>query len=263
MTPAGDVSSGGARTEVKVWADALQLFRAAADEFTRAAREAIAARGRFCVALAGGTTPRGAYALLAEDDARRPAQCLPWDKVHFFFGDERRVPPSNPDSNYRMAREALFARIAVPEANIHRIEAELEPKEAADQYQELLQTFFALGPGELPRFDLVLLGMGPDGHTASLFPGTQALDETSRLVVANWVERLRTFRITLTFPVLNHAAEVLFLVSGADKAEMLRNVLQGDSSGAVYPAQRVRPDAGRLLWYADGAAAARLADPVG
>lgn len=246
--------------EVKIWPDALQLFRAAADEFTRAAREAVAARGRFSVALAGGTTPRAAYALLAEDDARQPARCLSWDKVHFFFGDERHVPPSHPDSNYRMAQEALFSRVAVPEANIHRIEAELEAAQAADGYQELLRTHFALKPGEWPRFDLVLLGMGPDGHTASLFPGSPALAETTRLVAANWVEKFRAFRITLTFPVLNHAAEVLFLVSGADKAEMLRNLLRGDPAGATYPAQRVRPQAGRLLWYADQAAAARLAE---
>jgi 6-phosphogluconolactonase len=247
--------------EVKVWPDALQLFRAAADEITRAAREAVTAHDCFAVALAGGTTPRGSYALLAEDDARPPAQRLPWDKVHFFFGDERHVPPSHPDSNYRMAQEALFSRIPVPEGNIHRIEAELGAQEAADNYQELLRAFFGLRPGEFPRFDLILLGMGPDGHTASLFPGSQALDDTTRLVAANWVEKFRDFRITLTFPVLNRAAEVLFLVSGADKAEMLRNVLQGDLSGAAYPAQRVRPGVGRLLWYADQAAATRLSKP--
>ena len=242
--------------EVKVWPDALQLFRAAADEFTRVAREAIAARGRFSVALAGGNTPRGAYALLAEDD---PRARLPWDKAHFFFGDERHVPPSHPDSNYRMAQESLFSRIAVPERNIHRIEGELKAEEAADGYQQILRSFFTLKPGELPRFDLVLLGMGPDGHTASLFPGSAALAETSRLVAANWVEKFNAFRITLTFPVLNHAAEVLFLVSGTDKAGMLRNVLQGDPAASTYPAQRVRPQSGRLLWYADQAAAARLA----
>ncbi len=256
------MSAGGAipagRPEVRIWADAPALFRAAADEFTWVARQAIAARGRFCVALAGGTTPRSAYVLLAEDDARQPAQRLPWEKVHFFFGDERHVPPTHPDSNYRMAQESLFARVPVPEGNIHRIEAELTAQEAANRYQQLLRAFFALRPGESPRFDLVLLGMGPDGHTASLFPGSAALGETSRLVAANWVEKFGDFRITQTFPVLNHAAEVLFLVSGADKAEMLGKVLQGDASGAAFPAQRVRPQAGRLLWYADQAAGARL-----
>ena len=263
MIPAADTGGAGGRPEVNVWPGALPLFRAAADEFTRAAREAVAARGRFSVALAGGTTPRGAYALLAEDDARQPAQPLPWDKIHLFFGDERNVPPDHQDSNYKMVREALLSRIVIPEYNIHRIEGELEPQEAADAYQELLQEFFALRPGELPQFDLILLGMGSDGHTASLFPGSAALAETTRLVAANWVEKFRAFRITLTFPVLNHAAEVLFLVSGADKAEMLRNVLEGDPSGAAYPAQRVRPEAGRLLWYADQAAAARLSRPQG
>jgi len=249
--------SGG--SEVRTWPDALHLYRAAADEFTRAARQAVAERGRFCVALAGGTTPRGAYVLLAEDDARQPPQRLPWEKIHLFFGDERHVPPGDPESNYRMVREALLDHIAIPEPNIHRMEGELPPQEAADAYQQLLRESFALRPGELPRFDLILLGMGPDGHTASLFPGSQALAETSRLVAANWIEKFHDFRLTLTFPVLNHAAEVLFLVSGASKAEMLRHVLEGEPAGAAYPAQRVRPDAGRLLWYADQAAAALLA----
>lgn len=248
--------SGG--PEVRIWPDALHLYRGAADEFAQAARQAVAARGRFCVALAGGTTPRGAYARLAEDDVRQPARRLPWEKIHLFFGDERHVPPDHPESNYRMVREALLDHIAIPEPNIHRVESELPAQEAADAYQQLLRESFALRPGELPRFDLVLLGMGPDGHTASLFPGSQALAEASRLVAANWVEKFQDFRLTLTFPVLNHAAEVLFLVSGAGKAEMLRNVLEGDPAGAVYPAQRVRPEAGRLLWYADQAAAALL-----
>ncbi len=244
---------GGALPEVKVWPGAAQLHRAAAGEFTRAARAAIAARGRFAVALAGGNTPRGAYALLAEDP-----QGPPWDQVHFFFGDERHVPPEHPESNYRMVREALLSKIAVPESNVHRIPAERPAQEAADSYQKVLQEFFALRPGELPRFDLILLGMGADGHTASLFPGSAALAEQARLVAANWVEKFRAFRLTLTFPVLNHAAEVLFLVSGADKAEILREVLRREASGAACPAQRVRPENGRLLWYADQAAAVRL-----
>jgi 6-phosphogluconolactonase len=262
MSPTADRS--GAPPEVKVWPGARQLWRAAADEFARAARQAVAARGRFTVALAGGTTPRGAYSLLAEDDARQPAQRLPWDKVHLFFGDERHVPPDHSDSNYRMVREALLSRIVLPESNIHRMEGELPAQEAADSYQHLLQDFFALPAGEWPRFDLVLLGMGPDGHTASLFPGSQALAERKRLVAANWVEKFASFRLTLTFPVLNHAAEVLFLVTGADKAGMLKSVLEGDSSAVACPAQRVRPTAGRLLWYTDQAAAAQLSrSPAG
>src|SRR5262245_47883864 len=168
--------------------NATELARAAAAEFVSRAVMSVQASGRFSVALSGGTTPKIVYSLLASDPSLR-AQA-PWDRIHFFWGDERHVPPDHGDSNYRMAREAMLASVPVPNANIHRIKAEYaDPQSAADEYEADLQAFFELGPNDLPRFDLVLLGMGPDGHTASLFPGTEALQERERLVVANWVQK--------------------------------------------------------------------------
>ncbi len=243
--------------EVKIVPDAASLFRAAADEFATRARAAVKDHGRFTVALSGGSTPKSVYALLAQDYTAKRSDRLPWDSIDIFFGDERPVPPDHPDSNYRMAGEALLSKVAVPALNIHRIEGELEAHEAADRYERALRNFFELEPDGIPRFDLVLLGMGPDGHTASLFPESEALGERSRLVAANWVEKFKTFRITFTFPVLNHAAEVLFLVSGADKAPMLAEVMDR-TRGIRYPAQRVAPTNGRLLWFVDAAAAAQL-----
>jgi 6-phosphogluconolactonase len=233
---------------VKVLQDALALYRAAAEEFSRCARESIEDHRRFCVALSGGSTPHGVYSLLAE----RPAD-LPWNKIFVFFGDERHVPPDHPDNNYRMAQEALLSKIPIPAANVFRIRAELDANQAAQEYEDQLRSFFALRPGESPRFDLIMLGLGDDGHTASLFPGSAALSETSRLVVANWVEKFQQYRITLTYPMINHAAEVMFLVSGSGKAQILKDVLSGE--GEKYPAQRVWPENGVLLWMVDQDAA--------
>ena len=232
--------------ELSVVQDAESLSRAAAQEFCRAAGEAVAAHGRFTVALSGGNTPRAAYALLAAEHK----DSLPWDKIFIFFGDERHVPPDHPESNYRMARESLLSRVPIPQTNVFRIQAELAADIAARKYEDSLREFFRLQPGSWPRFDLVFLGLGNDGHTASLFPETEALNEGARLVVANWVERFKTFRITFTFPVLNHAAEVLFLVSGAAKAPVMKEIIS-HSANPVFPAQRVRPEQGRLLWLAD------------
>lgn len=243
--------------EVHVVPDAAALARAAADEFIRTARAAVDARGRFTVALAGGSTPKAIFALIAADELREP-RLIAWDKAHLFFGDERHVPPDHSDSNYRMANEALLAKVPIPPGNIHRVQAELEAVSAASHYEAELRHVFAVGSGDFPRFDLIMLGMGPDGHTASLFPGTTALEERRALVVSNWVEKLKSHRITLTYPVLNAAAEVLFVAGGADKAAMLRNVLRGDPTGQTYPAQGVQPQAGRLLWLVDEAAAAKL-----
>lgn len=231
--------------------DAPALFRAAAEEVSVAAQEAIAQQGRFTIALSGGHTPRGLYSLLATDKGRPP---IVWRQVHVFWGDERHVPPDHPDSNYRMARETLLDHVALPQANVHRIPAE-EPDadRAAARYEEELRRFFRLDGASLPRFDLVLLGLGAEGHTASLFPGTAALDETARLVVAAHVPALGTDRITLTLPVLNHAACVLFLVAGSEKAAAVHTVLE-QPGGTPLPAQRVRP-AGRLIWLLDAAAA--------
>ncbi len=244
--------------EVKIVPDNTALNRAAAQEFQRLAESAIAQRGRFSVALSGGNTPRGVYLLLAQEHKTT----LEWDKVHTFFGDERYVPPDHPDSNYRMTSESLLSKVSIPEKNIHRVRTELDPEAAAQDYEDQLRDFFHLTNNDWPRFDLIMLGLGDDGHTASLFPGTAALKEVSRRVVANWVEKLQSFRISFTFAVLNHAAEVLFLVSGAGKAQILADVLR--PSGAVrFPAQRIKPENGRLLWLADQDAARllRFANP--
>ena len=244
-------------SEVRVVADEADLARAAASEFVERATDAVAARARFTVALSGGSTPRALYALLATDPALKSQ--VPWDSIHFFWGDERHVPPEHPDSNYHMASEALLSQVPVRATNVHRVKSELEDAdEAALEYEQALRDCFRLGAGDIPRFDLVLLGMGPDGHTASLFPGTDALSEHQRLVVANWVEKFDGDRITLTLPVLNNAASVIFLVSGAEKAETLRAVLAGDSP-EPYPAQLVQPSNGELIWLVSSDAARLLA----
>lgn len=232
-----------------------ELFEAAAEEVIRCAKEAVAERGRFTIALSGGSTPKNLFALLATN-ARTS---LPWDKTFFFWGDERHVPPTDADSNYRMADEAMLSKIPVAASNVFRIPAE-EPEASAvaDTYERILREFFELKAGEFPRFDLILLGMGPDGHTASLFPGTAALQEKSRLVVANYVEKLKASRITLTLPVLNAARSVAFLVSGVDKATALHGVLESDAPGAQYPSKLVRPEDGQLTWFVDRAAASEL-----
>ena len=221
--------------------DAASLNRSAVDEFCNCARAAVAESGRFAVALAGGNTPRGVYELLAKE----PAGKLPWDKIHLFFGDERHVPPDHPDSNYRMVRETLVGKVPIPEANVHRVRAEMDAPTPASQYESTLREFFHLQPGEWPRFDLILLGMGDDGHTASLFPGSPALQEASRLVVAN-PTTLKGDRITLTLPVLNHAANVIFLVSGAGKAPIMQSAF-ASANGTRFPARQVQPANGRLL----------------
>jgi 6-phosphogluconolactonase len=232
-----------------------QLFQAAAEEVIGAAKEAVAHRGRFTIALSGGSTPQNLFKLIAAN----AAGTLPWDKVFVFWGDERHVPPDDPDSNYRMAKESLLSKLPIPAGNIFRIPAEGEDAKAvADAYAQTLKNFFALKADELPQFDLILLGMGPDGHTASLFPETAALQEKSRLVVANWVEKLKTSRITFTLPVLNAARAVMFLVSGADKAPVLREVLEGDAPGEKYPSKLVQPSNGKLLWLVDRAASSQL-----
>jgi len=243
--------------EVRILPDTATMSRAAADEFQRCARTAIEKQNRFTVALSGGSTPKAIFQLLAADEASG-LNALSWDKVQIFFGDERAVPPDHPDSNYRMAREALLSKVPIPPGNVHRVKSELEAAHAAAEYESELRSTFDLCAGETPRFDLIMLGMGPDGHTASLFPGTAALSERSALVAANWVEKLKNHRITFTFPLLNAAAEVMFVAGGADKTGMLRNVLLGDPSGQTYPSQDVRPAGGKLLWLVDEAAARLL-----
>ncbi|MEO7986911.1 MAG: 6-phosphogluconolactonase, partial [Gemmatimonadales bacterium] len=213
--------------------------------------EAIAASGRFTVALAGGSTPRAAYLLLATDAfARR----VDWARVQVLWGDERCVPPSDPRSNYRMAREALLDRVPIPPSNIHRIRGEDDPPESAAAYERLLRDILREGG----RVDLILLGMGNDGHTASLFPGQPALDEKERWVVAHYVADAAMWRITLTLLVINAAHEVNFVVSGASKAARLREVIKGPFAPRLLPAQLVAPAPGRLTWLVDAAAASHL-----
>jgi 6-phosphogluconolactonase len=243
--------------EVRILPDSAALSRAAADEFLRAARHAVDRSGRYTVALSGGSTPKAIFGLLAVDEAGGRIT-LAWDKVQAFFGDERHVPPDHLDSNYRMASEALLSKVPIPPANVHRVRAELDAARAAIEYESELRSVFGSRTGEIPRFDLIMLGMGPDGHTASLFPGSAALQERTSLVSANWVEKFNSHRITFTYPLLNAAAEIMFVAGGADKADMLRNVLRGDPSGGTYPAQDVRPASGRLLWLVDEAAASKL-----
>src|SRR5437899_2689734 len=239
--------------EIRILNSLADLSQAAAAEFATLTVEAVRSKGRFSVALCGGSTPRGLYTLLA-DQAQRS---LPWEKIFFFWGDERHVPPDHPDSNYRMAHETLLSKVPVRLENVFRIHAELRDADAvAVAYEQDLKTFFNLRPGEFPRFDLVLLGLGPDGHTASLFPGTTALNEKDRLFVANWVEKFKTHRFTLTLPVLNHSACTMFLVNGKEKSGILREVLENPS--ADLPAQKVRPAEGRLVWFVDRAAAGGL-----
>jgi 6-phosphogluconolactonase len=239
--------------EIRILHTPQDLFQAAASEFSALTAAAIGDHGKFTVALSGGSTPKSLYSVLAK-------AALPWEKIFFFWGDERHVPPDHPDSNYRMANEALLSRVPVPPENIFRIRAEENAEVAAQDYEQTIKSFFQLRPAEFPRFDLILLGLGPDGHTASLFLGTAALGETKRLVVANWVERLNTHRITFTYPVLNHAACVMFLVSGGDKADMVHTVLEDRK--ASLPSQKAQPPDGRLLWLVDRAAASALSTRV-
>jgi 6-phosphogluconolactonase len=241
----------------RIFADKEAVSGAAAEEFVRTAKEAIAARGRFRVALSGGSTPKRMFELLAEAPFRDQVD---WKSVEVFWGDERCVGPDDPESNYRMAREAVLSRVPIPPAQIHRIEAERPDRDgAARDYEATLAKAFGVdASGPPPAFDLILLGMGPDGHTASLFPETAALSETRRWVVVNFVPKFNADRITLTYPVLNAAREVLFLVAGADKAERLAEVLEGPPDYRRLPSQAVRLIGGWLLWFVDKAAAARL-----
>lgn len=239
---------------IEVLATAADLYHAAAEEFVGAARTAIGAQGRFTVALSGGSTPKALYSLLAANYAS-----FVWDRVFLFFGDERHVPPTDAESNYRMVNESLLARIKIPAENVFRVQAEnSDAAAAAADYERQLRNFFDLEAGEFPRFDLILLGVGPDGHTASLFPDSEGLKEQSRLVIANWVEKFKTFRISFTFPVLNNASEVMFMAAGADKADIVHQVLEARNV-PEFPSQQVQPSDGKLLWMLDEAAAAKLA----
>jgi 6-phosphogluconolactonase len=243
---------GAMEAEIVVLPHASAVAHEAVQRFVALAREAAASRGRFSVALSGGSTPGTMYRLLAEEPYQGQ---IPWAKVHLFWGDERCVPPDDPGSNYRLAEETLIARVPIPAGNIHRVRGELDPGEAARSYVRELRDFFC---GPQPRFDLVLLGLGEDGHTASLFPGSAVLDETTRLAVAveaHYQDR-PAYRVTLTLPVLNAARQILFLITGSAKAGIVQAALEGKPG--CLPAQRIRPSAGQLTWLLDAAAASQL-----
>ena len=242
--------------DLRIEADTDGVFRAAAAEFQKASADAVAARGVFRVALSGGSTPKGLYSLLAADHALRSA--IAWDQAEFFWSDERHVPPDHPESNYRMAQDSLLSRVPVRGDRVHRVRAEQpDAAVAAIAYEvDIRRTFDCYG--EVPRFDLILLGLGTDGHTASLFPGTPALDESSRLVTANHVAALGADRITMTYPLLNAARLILFVVAGSEKAAAVRAVLQPDPHAPALPARFVQPEDGGVVWVMDRGAAGRL-----
>jgi 6-phosphogluconolactonase len=241
------------KNEVLICADAAELARESARRFAELAEVFTADTGRFTVALSGGSTPKAMFQILAEKPF---ADSLPWRSIYFFWGDERCVPPDHPDSNYRMANEALLSKVPIPRENVFRIPAEDDDHQrAADHYSETLQKFFG---EEWPHFDLVFLGMGPDGHTASLFPGTTALGVHDRIAAANYVEKFQSWRITLTADSINRARNINFLVAGKDKAPALKEVIRGPRNPELYPSQLIEPYYGTLLWMIDEAAATLL-----
>lgn len=238
--------------KIVVFDDPEKLARSAAEKFVELARESIRDQGRFSIALAGGSTPARVYELLGSELKDQ----IDWARVHLFFGDERPVPPDHPDSNYRMAHEKLISRVPIPAENVHRIIGEAAPEESAKAYEEELRRHFSREAW--PLFDLVYLGLGDDGHTASLFPGTEGLREEHLWVIPNRVDKLNTHRITLTAPALNHSTHIIFLVTGGQKADCLREVLEGSFDPARLPAQLIRPEEGKLEWFVDRDAARLL-----
>lgn len=239
--------------QVRVLPSDEELFRASAEKFCEIGKQAIRERGRYTVALSGGSTPKGLHHELATTFAKE----LPWDTVFFFWGDERHVPPDFPESNFRMAKETLLSRLPIPAEHVFRMRGELpDANQAAALYEQWLREFFHPAAGQVPQIDFILLGIGPEGHTASLFPDTKALEEKQHLVVGNYVAVHSTWRITCTYPVLNHGANVMFLVNGASKADIVRTALKDPS--ANLPCQGVKPVSGNLMWYLDKAAGAKL-----
>jgi 6-phosphogluconolactonase len=237
-----------------------EVASAAARLFTDRVSAAAQARGIARVAISGGTTPKAMFALLA-DPSQPFVKHVPWDKLDLYWVDERCVPPDHADSNYRMTKEQLLSKVPLPAERIHRMEGELPPEEAAARYEATIRNGFRLEGAETPTFDLILLGMGDDGHTASLFPHTEALDDMTHIVVANHVSQKDTWRITLTWPVINQGREVVFLIEGAGKAQVLQDVLLGPYQPETYPSQIIRPAGGKLTFLLDSAAAAKLPPP--
>ena len=247
--------------DLRTFASLEELSRAAAARFAEFCQERLARDSIFTAALSGGSTPKRLYEILGGPEF---SGSIPWPRVHLFQADERCVPPDHAESNYRMIRETLLDRVRIPQSNVHRVQAELaNPEESAEFYAQELNRMFRPKPGGIPNLDLVFLGMGPDGHTASLFPGSAALAERVKWVSANFVEKLHANRVTLTYPLLNAAREVIFLVAGHEKAETLRQVLEGPHEPERLPSQGIRPADGRLSWYVDAAAAGRLKNATG
>lgn len=241
---------------IRIFPDVAAIAQHAANIFVNAAKQAVKERGVFRVAMAGGSTPKTLYALLVSEPFRSQ---LSFDKMQLFFGDDRHVPPDHPDSNYRMVSENFVSKTPIRPEQVFRMKTELQDTErAALEYEQTLKTQFALKPGELPRFDLMMLGMGNEGHTLSLFPATTALRDNGRLVVRTWVGKLYTERITCTAPVANNSAAVLFMIAGADKAPALKAVLEGPYEPDQLPTQYIKPANGKLIFLVDSAAGGML-----
>ena len=244
----------------RVSEDGVALAHAAAEHFAARVKEVVAKRGRARIAISGGSTPKATFALLADTDQPYGKE-IPWEKVELFWVDERTVGPDDADSNYRMTREQLLSKVALAPEHVHRIEGELDPEEAAAKYESVIRREFRLEGAEAPRFDLLWLGMGDDGHTASLFPHTEGLYQLGRIVIANHVPQKNTWRITLTSPVINEALDVVFLIGGDDKAAPLERVLYGAYDPEETPSQLIQPKNGSLLFLLDRKAAAKLPKP--
>jgi 6-phosphogluconolactonase len=243
--------------EIRILSDGAAIARRAAQEFVQAGASAVREKGTFDVVLAGGSTPKALYNLLATDPSLRSQ--VPWDKTHLYFGDERHVGPEHPDSNFRMARESMISKVPLKPEQVTRIKGEYpDAEQGALEYEKALRENFKLKDGEYPRFDLLLVGMGNEGHTLSLFPGTKALHANGRVVMRNWVGKLYTERITLTVLGASNAARILFMVTGADKALALKAVLEGPYEPEQLPAQFLQPRDGKLLWLVDTAAGGML-----
>jgi 6-phosphogluconolactonase len=246
------------KSELIVEVNPACLAMTAADIFATTARDFVAGEERFVVALSGGSTPRAMHRLLAEEPYRSG---IPWPKTHMFWVDERCVPENSPASNYGGARRDFLDQIPVPPGQIHRMPGEISPEQGAVQYETELKGFFRLTEGDFPVFDLILLGIGKDGHTASLFPGKDVLDEGKKLVMAVKGGNPDVSRLTMTFPVLNRAGHIVFLVSGRDKASILKTVFENEEAG--FPVQRIHPLSGRLTWLLDREAASLLSTDIG
>jgi 6-phosphogluconolactonase len=246
--------------EIIICRDVDELNRKAAEQFIGLANRAIQQSRQFTVALSGGSTPKALYSLLASPDYR---ERVDWSRVHLFWGDERCVPPDHAESNFRMVQESLLSKIHIPPENVHRMAGEKEPERAAVEYEEHLRQFFHLSRGAVPRFDLIFLGLGEDGHTASLFPGSSALNDKEHLVATVYVEKLKAHRLTVTLPVINAAAQIIFLVAGKSKSPVVKELLSVASQERNYPPGKVNPVNGHVTWLVTQDAAESLTDRQG